>query len=89
MLQVIFLGYKGVVSIKKACEMVLYIDNLGLHHAIKKTRSRNASVNAYIMAILAHCKQFNILINTVWIPTAQMAEEGADGMSRSDYNMFW
>ena len=74
---------------KKPCDMYLYIDNLGLHYAIKKTRSRNARVNAYIMAILEHCRQYNIIINTVWIPTNQMAEEGADGMSRNDYRKYY
>ena len=38
------------------------------------------------MAILAHCRQFNILINSVWIPTAEMAADGADAMSRMDYS---
>ena len=41
--------YKGVLSVTKPCEMYLYIDNSGLHHALKKTRSNNPQVNAYII----------------------------------------
>ena len=41
--------YKGLLTFTKPCEIYLYIDNLGLHYALKKTRSSNAQVNAYIM----------------------------------------
>ena len=41
--------FKGVVRVRKPCELMLFVDNTAVHHGIQKTRSNNRQINIYIM----------------------------------------
>ena len=68
--------------------MKAMIDNMIVVSAFNKTRSNVDVTNQILIRIFEILRDRNIHLRVVWIPTAVMAEGGADDLSRGSYQEF-
>ena len=69
-------------------EMALAVDSTVLAACFNNKRAKNPALNKILLEIYEEMARGQKLVSLYWIPTKTMAEQGADSISRQNYQEF-
>ena len=69
-------------------EMALAVDSTVLAACFRNKRAKNQALNTILLEIFEEMARGKKLVSLYWIPTKTMAEQGADAISRQNYQEF-